>query len=195
MCSVLLFISGSEIVIILVVAWFLLGSKKLPEIARMLGKGLREVRKATDDLKKEINRSEVGDMMKQVNHLEEEVKKDVSKVTDLVTRPVETTAEALESDVRHVETAVETLEREARDMASYTKYYAQADEVPSGNISTEDAILEGGVKDSTTGQEGGKPTSSEADRFTSPEASKVASPETEVVRHNPESQTPHPQSV
>lgn len=40
-----------EIGIILVVALVILGPKKLPELARSLGKGIREFRKATDDFK------------------------------------------------------------------------------------------------------------------------------------------------
>lgn len=40
-----------EIAIILVVALIILGPKKLPELARSLGKGIREFRKATDDFK------------------------------------------------------------------------------------------------------------------------------------------------
>lgn len=40
-----------EIAIILVVALIVLGPSKLPELARGLGKGLREFRKATEDFK------------------------------------------------------------------------------------------------------------------------------------------------
>ena len=40
-----------EIVIILVLALILLGPTKLPDAAKQLGKGLREFRKATEDLK------------------------------------------------------------------------------------------------------------------------------------------------
>ena len=40
-----------EIAVILAVALIILGPKKLPEIARSLGKGIREFRKATDDFK------------------------------------------------------------------------------------------------------------------------------------------------
>jgi sec-independent protein translocase protein TatB len=40
-----------EVVIILVLALILLGPQKLPDAAKQLGKGLREFRKATDDLK------------------------------------------------------------------------------------------------------------------------------------------------
>jgi sec-independent protein translocase protein TatB len=40
-----------EIVIILVLALVLLGPQKLPEVAKQLGKGLRDFKKASDDLK------------------------------------------------------------------------------------------------------------------------------------------------
>lgn len=40
-----------EIIIILVLALILLGPQRLPDVAKQLGKGLREFKKATDDLK------------------------------------------------------------------------------------------------------------------------------------------------
>lgn len=51
----ILFISGPEIFVILLVVLLLFGSKKIPEFARGIGKGMREFKKATDDIKKEIN--------------------------------------------------------------------------------------------------------------------------------------------
>jgi len=51
----LLFISGQEIFIVMIVVLLLFGAKKIPEIAKGLGKGMREFRKATDDIKKEFN--------------------------------------------------------------------------------------------------------------------------------------------
>ena len=53
----LLFISGAEIFIILVVVLVLFGAKKIPDIAKGLGKGMREFRKATDEIKKELSDS------------------------------------------------------------------------------------------------------------------------------------------
>jgi sec-independent protein translocase protein TatA len=50
--------SGYEIVIILVVVLILFGGKKIPELMRGLGSGLKEFKKATnevDDVKKEID--------------------------------------------------------------------------------------------------------------------------------------------
>jgi sec-independent protein translocase protein TatA len=51
----LLFIGGPELIFVLFIVLLLFGSKKLPEVARMMGKGMREFRRATDEIKKEIN--------------------------------------------------------------------------------------------------------------------------------------------
>jgi len=44
-----------EIVLVVLVIIMLFGGKKIPELARGLGKALREVRKTTKDLKDEVN--------------------------------------------------------------------------------------------------------------------------------------------
>lgn len=51
----ILFISGAEVFIILLVILLLFGSKRIPELARGLGRGMHEFKKATEDIKKEIN--------------------------------------------------------------------------------------------------------------------------------------------
>lgn len=43
-----------ELLVILVVALVVIGPKRLPDIARALGKGMREFRRATDDIKHSI---------------------------------------------------------------------------------------------------------------------------------------------
>lgn len=53
-----------EILIILVLALILLGPKKLPDVAKQLGKGMREFRKATDDLKGQFEREVYADEVK-----------------------------------------------------------------------------------------------------------------------------------
>jgi len=45
-----------ELLLILVLALIVLGPKKLPELARALGKGMAEFAGATDELKKNSNR-------------------------------------------------------------------------------------------------------------------------------------------
>lgn len=48
-------IGMSELVVILVIALIVLGPKRLPEVAKALGRGLAEFRKATSDLTDELN--------------------------------------------------------------------------------------------------------------------------------------------
>lgn len=63
--SNLLFIGGPEIFIVLLVVLLLFGSKKIPELAQGLGKGMKEFKRATDDIKSEIKKeTEVLDNIK-----------------------------------------------------------------------------------------------------------------------------------
>ncbi|MDR0815013.1 MAG: twin-arginine translocase TatA/TatE family subunit [Bacteroidales bacterium] len=55
-------ISGGEIFIILLAVLLLFGSNKLPDVARMMGKGVREFKKATDDIKREFDSNTSGVM-------------------------------------------------------------------------------------------------------------------------------------
>ena len=47
-----------ELLLILAIALIVLGPKKLPELARALGKGMAEFRRATDELKQEFRQME-----------------------------------------------------------------------------------------------------------------------------------------
>ena len=47
-----------EMFVIVLVALILFGSKQLPELARGLGKAMRELKKATDDVKRELDVTE-----------------------------------------------------------------------------------------------------------------------------------------
>ena len=46
-----------EIIIILVVILLIFGGKKLPELARGLGEGIKEFKKASKDIKDEVDKS------------------------------------------------------------------------------------------------------------------------------------------
>ncbi|WP_256003578.1 Sec-independent protein translocase subunit TatA/TatB [Pedobacter deserti] len=50
-------IGGGEMVLIVAAILLLFGGKKLPELARGLGKGIREFKDASDDVKREIHRN------------------------------------------------------------------------------------------------------------------------------------------
>jgi TatA/E family protein of Tat protein translocase len=53
--AVLLFLSGPDLMLILFIALLLFGGEKLPEIARGLGKGIRDFKEASEGVKREIN--------------------------------------------------------------------------------------------------------------------------------------------
>ncbi|MGB7393440.1 MAG: twin-arginine translocase TatA/TatE family subunit [Pricia sp.] len=52
-----LFISGGEIFFILFIVVMVFGADKIPGIAKGLGKGMRQLKDATDDIKNEITKS------------------------------------------------------------------------------------------------------------------------------------------
>jgi sec-independent protein translocase protein TatA len=49
-----LFISGGELTVVLLVALFVLGPKRIPEVARGLAKAIKTVRNASNEIKREI---------------------------------------------------------------------------------------------------------------------------------------------
>lgn len=51
-------LSWGEIILIMIVALIFIGPKKLPDLAKMIGKGLREFRKATSEIENEIDKEE-----------------------------------------------------------------------------------------------------------------------------------------
>lgn len=59
-------IGGSELFFILFIVLMLFGSKKIPEIARGLGKGLREMKDAANGIEKELTK-EIKDIKDETN--------------------------------------------------------------------------------------------------------------------------------
>ncbi|TXG38742.1 Sec-independent protein translocase subunit TatA/TatB [Seonamhaeicola maritimus] len=75
-----LFISGGEIAFILFIAIMVFGADKLPEIARGLGKGMRTLKDATNDIKHEITKSAENHGID--TSITKDVKKELDKVKD-----------------------------------------------------------------------------------------------------------------
>lgn len=50
-------IGGTEILVILFVVFIFFGPKKLPELGKNLGRGLREMRKAMRDIQDDVEKS------------------------------------------------------------------------------------------------------------------------------------------
>ncbi len=62
-----------ELIIIFLVVLLLFGSKRLPELAKGLGKGMREFKKATRELRDELDVSEI----------EQDIKKDIAQLDNV----------------------------------------------------------------------------------------------------------------
>ena len=82
-----LFISGGEIFVIMLIVVMVFGADKIPEIARGLGKGMRQLKDATNEIKHEIQQSAednaididmnaddiAGDVQKEINKVKEDL--------------------------------------------------------------------------------------------------------------------------
>ena len=90
-----LFISGAEIFIILVIVVMLFGADKIPELARGLGKGMQQLKSATNEVKKEITESAkkqgidadlASDIKKDVKNIKNKVKDNLDDITGPIKR-------------------------------------------------------------------------------------------------------------
>ena len=80
----LLFISYSEMFIVFIALFLLFGPEKLPEIARNLGKGIRQLRDARNSVKKEMLKEtqKAGIDVEAVEKLKKEIK-DTKKIMNI----------------------------------------------------------------------------------------------------------------
>ncbi len=78
--TVILFISGGEVALILLIVVMVFGADKIPEIARGLGKGMRTLKDATNDIKNEITKSAETNGID--TSITKDVKDELNKVKD-----------------------------------------------------------------------------------------------------------------
>ena len=87
-----LFISGSDIFIILLFILIFFGADKIPEFMRVMGKGAREFRKATDDIKREFSENTSG-VMNDIRSIQQDLTENLTKE---ITEPVQKTVNETE---------------------------------------------------------------------------------------------------
>lgn len=92
---IFLFISGAEIGFILFIVLLVFGADKVPEIARGLGKGMRQIKDATNEIKGEITKSAKAndidldftkDIKKEIEGIKDGIKEDIDEVTGPIKR-------------------------------------------------------------------------------------------------------------
>ena len=84
-----------EMILILAIALIVLGPKKLPDLAKSLGKGINEFRKATQDFKSSID---MDDDIKKVKDVKETFDEFKSDINDTIHNPVKKVLEAPASE-------------------------------------------------------------------------------------------------
>ncbi len=91
MLTLPLFISGAEIAFIMFILVMVFGADKIPDIARGLGKGMKAIRNASNDIKNEIQKSAEKqgidtDFTKDVRGEIDKVKEDIEEISGSVKR-------------------------------------------------------------------------------------------------------------
>jgi sec-independent protein translocase protein TatA len=91
MTTLPLFISGAEIAFIMFILVMVFGADKVPDIARGLGKGMRQIKNATNDIKSEITKTAreqnlETDITQDVQKEIDKVKEDINEITGPVKR-------------------------------------------------------------------------------------------------------------
>lgn len=97
-----------ELIVILVIALIVIGPQKLPELARSLGKGLAEFKKATDDFKQNV--AEEARALEEKERIAKEVaeKEAAEKAAAEKATADYSTAEAEKAEAKPVEKEKET---------------------------------------------------------------------------------------
>jgi sec-independent protein translocase protein TatA len=90
-------IGGGELVFIIFIALMLFGAEKIPDIARTLGKGMAQLKNATNEIKSEITKSaeandiDIKSLTSGFNTEVEEVKQSFNKIVS--ENPLDVTSE------------------------------------------------------------------------------------------------------
>lgn len=107
-----------EVVIILIIALLVFGPRKLPDLAKSLGKGMAEFKKATEDFKSTIDRDLKVDL--------EEEEKSIQEITSEVASSGEVTSQPGAASLSDVASQIEThptagmVPPELRDLVGYS---------------------------------------------------------------------------
>jgi len=126
--SLLLFISGGEIFLVFLFALIFFGADRIPELAKGLGKGVREFKKAADDIKKEFANS---DLSKDVTKIKQEL---TGALEENVSKPVENMQQDFtQTFQKHW---AEPVEGAARDVAEGIGSVAATDAAASSTVSS-----------------------------------------------------------
>lgn len=90
-------IAGSEIIIILMFVLVFFGAKSIPGMSRTLGRGLRQIKDASQEVQNEIRKT-TGDMRSEMN-----MKRKLDQLADDVSNPIKAVTKTIEQKAKEVE--------------------------------------------------------------------------------------------
>ena len=82
-----------EMLLILAIALIVIGPKKLPDLARSLGRAMREFKKATNEFKETLS---IDEDLSSVKKTFKDINSDIRQTGDLSTEPQDTATEGVE---------------------------------------------------------------------------------------------------
>ena len=100
-------ISGGELLVILAAVFVVFGPKKVPEIARQIGKGMNELKKATSDITREFQEG-TKDVQREINQVKGNIEAAGQKMTnDILAGPAEFKEDLKAEPTKNTESATE----------------------------------------------------------------------------------------
>ena len=103
-------IGGSELIFIILIAIMLFGADKIPDIARTFGKGMAQLKNATDDIKHEITKSAE---VQSINHEIDKAKQGFTRIIDehVPENPlkIENSSDDLTAEIKDLKSSIEAV--------------------------------------------------------------------------------------
>ena len=103
-------IGGSELIFIILIAIMLFGADKIPEIARTVGKGMNQLKNATDEIKHEITKSA------EISAITDEIDKAKAGFNKMITEHIPDNPLQIEGSL-DLKTEIESIKTNIEDIA------------------------------------------------------------------------------
>ena len=105
-------VSGTEILLILIFVLIFFGSKSIPSLARTMGRAIRQIKDASNDIQNEIKKS--GAEMKKDLNLEGIIKETAEEIKT----PLDQMAQDIDSSVKYEPSKSSPIKEEIKDESS-----------------------------------------------------------------------------
>lgn len=92
-------IGGGEFIMIILVVLMVFGAESIPNIARTLGRGIRQIKDATQEIQRDIAQSS-NNPLNELKEAAQEIQRDITKSIDSPVSDIKDVAKSTEKDVQ-----------------------------------------------------------------------------------------------